>query len=308
MNGRIARLAQKPVLRKVASSSSAVSELVARYVAGHDVGELMPVLQSLTSKGLLVSVAYLGDRVSDLEQAAANERVYLDIVRRLGEDELVSGAELSLRFSRLGQRLGAEANQFALDSARRICRAANNAGVHVTVDMSDSASADAVLQNWGKLQQDFPATGITLQSALYRTHQDLHDLALPKHRIRICKGGYREDKKIAFRDPHEIDLAFVRDLRSLLGTQAEALIATHDPRMIAVAEELIRRTGRAPDSFEFQMLYGIRPWEQRRLADIGYRSRVLVPFGPGWYDYYTERLAERPAGLALFARSLIRKR
>ena len=99
-----------------------------------------------------------------------------------------------------------------------------------------------------------------------------------------------------------------RSLRTLMHSQAVPLVATHDPRLVAITEELIRRSGRRPGSYEFQMMYGIRPLEQRRLVDIGHPTRVYVPFGPGWYDYYVRRLAERPALAALFARSLVGKR
>lgn len=302
------RWAQRPRVKKAALTTSAARDLVARYVAGQEIHDLIPVLKSLIGKGLLVGVEYLGNRVDNLEESAANEQTYLTIVRRLESAGIASQAEISLRLSRLGQRLGAEGRQFALLAARRISRAASNAGVAVTLDMSGSELTTPTLDAWGELQQDIPATGITVQAALFRTHRDINDLALPGRRIRLCKGGFQESKQVAFTARHEIDLAFVRDLRALMNSQAEVLVASHDPRMISIAEELVRRSGRPPESYEFQMLYGIRPYEQRRLADIGHRSRVLVPFGPGWYDYYSQRLAERPANAALFARSLIGKR
>lgn len=308
MSDLVTRWAQRDRVREAAMSTSAARDLVARYVAGQDLDDLIPVLISLIDKGLLVSVGYLGDHVNTLEQAAANQDVYLTIVRRLSDEGISSSSELSLRLSRLGQRLGAEGRHFALGAARTICRAASNAGVLVTVDMGDYELVEPTLRAWEQLHQDIPAVGVTVQAALHRTQRDLSDLAMPGRRIRLCKGVFREPKQVAFRNRHEIDLAFVRDLRMLMNSQVIALVGSHDPRMISIAEELIRRTGRPPESYEFQMLHGVRPMEQRRLADVGYRSRVLVPFGPGWYDYYTQRLAERPANAALFARSLFGKR
>jgi hypothetical protein len=61
------------------------------------------------------------------------------------------------------------------------------------------------------------------------------------------------------------------------------MLATHDPRLIEITTSLALLTGRAPDSFEYQMLYGIRPAEQRRLAGTGRgrsacgAARVLLP-------------------------------
>jgi proline dehydrogenase len=80
------------------------------------------------------------------------------------------------------------------------------------------------------------------------------------------------------------------------------MIATHDPRLIAITRSF--GLPRAPDSFEYQMLYGVRPDEQRRLASAGARVRVYVPYGGDWYGYLVRRLAERPANLAFFLRSL----
>ena len=308
MSDLVTRWAQRNSIREAALATSAARDLVSRYVAGRDLDDLVPVLRSLIDKGLMVSVGYLGDHVDTLDQAAANQDVYLDIVQRLSDEGISASTELSLRLSRLGQRLGPPGSAFALQGARKVCRAASNAGVLVTVDMANHELVGPTLHAWEQLQQDIPSVGITVQAALYRSQRDLAELAMPSRRIRLCKGVFREPKQVAFRARHEIDLAFVRNLRVLMNSQAVVLVATHDPRMISIAEELIRRTGRPPESYEFQMMYGIRPMEQRRLADIGHRSRVLVPFGPGWYDYYTQRLAERPANAGLLARSLLGKR
>ncbi|MGH3325906.1 MAG: proline dehydrogenase family protein, partial [Streptomyces sp.] len=78
----------------------------------------------------------------------------------------------------------------------------------------------------------------------------------------------------------------------------------HDPRMVAITQELARRLGRKQDEFEFQMLYGIRETEQERLAAEGYGMRVYTPYGTDWYAYFMRRLAERPANLGFFLRSL----
>jgi len=80
------------------------------------------------------------------------------------------------------------------------------------------------------------------------------------------------------------------------------MIATHDPRLIAITGALGR--SRLPDTFEYQMLHGVRPEEQRRLAAGGARVRVYVPYGSDWYGYLVRRLAERPANLRFFLRSL----
>ena len=62
-------------------------------------------------------------------------------------------------------------------------------------------------------------------------------------------------------------------------------------------------TGATPDSYEYQMLYGIRPDEQKRIADRGHQMRVYIPYGEEWYGYLMRRMAERPANTMFFLRA-----
>lgn len=304
----LVRLARRAEVREAALNTPAARELWSRYVAGAEVADLLPVLELLIAKGLEVSIEYLGVTVTDQDAAQRNLQGYLELIDRLVAEGIAAGAELSVRPSWLGLELGGVGSSLAQDAARRITRRATNAGMLVTLDMSAAATVDSTLAIWRELQQDLPRTGITLQAALHRTPADLVELATPGTRIRLCKGAFREPRTDALRNRHEIDKAFVLAIRALMNSQAIPLIATHDPRLIAISEELISRSGRPPGSYEFQMLYGVRPFELRRLVDIGHVGRSYVPFGPGWYDYYLTRLAERPAIMALFIRSLLGKR
>jgi proline dehydrogenase len=83
------------------------------------------------------------------------------------------------------------------------------------------------------------------------------------------------------------------------------MVATHDPTLIRIASALATSHGRMPGSYEFQMLYGVRSEEQRRLAAAGETVRVYVPYGHEWYGYLMRRLAERPQNLTFFLRSLV---
>ncbi len=295
-------------VREAALATSAARDLIGRYVAGQDAAELLPVLHDLVDKGLLVSIEYLGVEVRHLADANRNEAEYLKLIDQLSAAGLASGAELSVRLGWLGLELGGLGQGHALASVRRVARAASNAGMLLMLDQTTEDLVERVLQIWRQLHQDWPTTGITIQANLHRSHRDMQEVAMPGNRVRLCKGAYSESRQVAFHSRHEVDLAFVRKLRTLVGSQATALVATHDPRLVSISEHLLRRTGRGPDSHEFQMLYGIRPLEQRRLADIGHPTRVYVPFGPGWWEYYIRRLADRPANVALFARSLLGKR
>ena len=168
--------------------------------------------------------------------------------------------------------------------------------------------ADSTLGILRELRKDFPETGAVLQAYLHRTEADCRDLAYEGSRVRLCKGAYNEPETVAFQDKHDVDKSYVRCLKVLLAGQGYPMIATHDPRMVEIASSLASRYGRAQGSYEFQMLYGIRPDEQQRLAEAGEKVRVYIPYGQEWYGYLMRRLAERPSNLAFFARSLISKK
>jgi proline dehydrogenase len=159
-----------------------------------------------------------------------------------------------------------------------------------------------------QLREDFPDVGAVLQSYLYRTEQDCKDLAYTGSRIRLCKGAYNEPESVAHQSRAQVALSYVRCLKALMAGDGYPMVATHDPTLIAIAGDLVRRHERSPDSFEYQMLFGIRPEEQQRLAAAGNRVRIYVPYGDEWYGYLMRRLAERPANVVFFARSLMSKR
>jgi proline dehydrogenase len=123
--------------------------------------------------------------------------------------------------------------------------------------------------------------------------------------VRLCKGAYEEPESVAYPDPQDVDLSYVRCLNVLMAGAGFPMLATHDPRLIAVADERARWHGRAKGSYEYQMLFGVRPAEQRRLVAAGETVRVYVPYGTEWYGYLMRRLAERPANVAFFLRALV---
>ena len=152
---------------------------------------------------------------------------------------------------------------------------------------------------------DFPDVGAVLQSQLRRTEGDCRELAGPGSRVRLCKGAYDEPESVAHRSAAEVDRSYVRCLKVLMAGDGLPMVATHDPRLVAIARHLAERSGRAIRDYELQMLYGVRPRAQAELAAEGQRMRVYLPYGTEWFGYFMHRLAERPANLAFFARSLV---
>jgi proline dehydrogenase len=281
--------------------------VVRRFVAGNAIEDAVLVTAELVDAGLAVSLDHLGEDTLDLHQATDTRDAYLKMLELLAAEGLTSGAEVSVKLSAVGQALPGDGEKVALENARAICAAAHAAGTTVTLDMEDHTTTDSTLGILRDLRADFPETGAVLQAYLQRTEADCRDLAYAGSRVRLCKGAYKEPESVAFQGKPDVDKAYVRALKVLMAGDGYPMVATHDPRLVAITEDLARRLGRAKDSFEFQMLYGIRPHEQERLAAQGQKMRVYVPYGDEWYGYLVRRMAERPANLAFFLRSVATK-
>jgi proline dehydrogenase len=216
--------------------------------------------------------------------------------------------EVSLKLSALGQALPRDGEKIAYENAHTICEKARDVGAWVTVDAEDHTTTDSTLSIVRDLRTDFDWLGTVLQAYLKRTHADCEEFAASGARIRLCKGAYDEPASVAFRDGDDVTDSYLRCLRVLMAGSGYPMIASHDPAIIEAVPALTREFNRGVDDFEYQMLYGIRDTEQRRLAEDGNHVRVYVPFGTQWYGYFVRRLAERPANLTFFLRALAERR
>jgi proline dehydrogenase len=293
-------------IRELVTVTPAARTVVDRYVAGESSEDAVTVARTLRSAGLLVTLDYLGEETSNAQRAAATVAQYVHLLGKLAAKGLSEdgAVEVSVKPTALGLLLD---ERVATEHLERIAVAAREAGTTVTVDAEDHATIDASLRMATALRSNWPSKrggviGSVVQAALRRTEADVRELAAPGVRVRLCKGAYAEPADQAFAAKHDVDRSFVRCLRILMAGRGYPMIATHDPRLIAITRAL--GLGRGPESFEHQMLYGVRPEEQLRLAAAGAQVRVYVPYGNDWYRYLVRRLAERPANLALFLRSL----
>jgi proline dehydrogenase len=288
-------------IRELVTVTPAARAVVDRYVAGESSEEAVTVARTLRSAGLLVTLDYLGEETSDAQRAAATAAQYVHLLGKLAAEGLTEdgAVEVSVKPTALGLLLN---EGVATEHLERIAIAAREAGTTVTVDAEDHRTTDASLRMATALRERFSSVGSVVQAALRRTESDVRELAAPGVRVRLCKGAYAEPAQEAFDAKHDVDRSFARCLRILMAGQGYPMIATHDPRLIAITRSL--GMGRPAASFEHQMLYGVRPEEQLRLAAAGAQVRVYVPYGNDWYRYLIRRLAERPANLALFLRSL----
>ena len=297
-------------VRRLITSAPLTRGVVARYVAGDATADAVRASRELLQRGLLVSLDYLGEDTTDPEQAAAVTAEYAGLLGQLAEAGLAGGgrAEVSVKPTAVGLGLAEHGEKTAAENIARICAAAQAAGTTVTVDMEDHAWVDQTLRIVAEIRPDHPDLGVVIQSSLRRSVADCAALAQAGSRVRLCKGAYDAPGEVAYTARHDVDRSYARALRVLMDGPGYPMIATHDPRLLRIAAAQAELGARSPDSYEFQMLYGVRPAEQRRLADAGARLRVYLPYGRDWYRYLVRRLAERPANVAFFARSLVSSR
>jgi len=290
-------------IRRVVTATPLARAIVARYVAGDTTGDAVRVARQLRGEGLLVTLDYLGEDATDGARAGAVVEEYIQLLGKLSAEGLTDGGavEISVKPTAAGLHLP-DGERTAAGNIARICAAARAAGTTVTIDAENHTAVDAAMRIAARLRGEFGDLGSVVQAALRRTEADCRALATAGTRVRLCKGAYGEPESEAYTARHDIDRSFARSLRILMEGPGFPMVATHDPRLIAITSALGLR--RAPGSFEYQMLHGIRPDEQRRLAGTGARVRVYTPYGSDWYSYLVRRLAERPANLAFFLRSL----
>jgi len=275
----------------------------ARFVAGESLDECVAVLRSLNDQGLYANTTLLGEDVTDADEAGAVVAEYEAILQRLHDEEL--RANLALKLTHLGLDLGEE---MAFENVRRLAVRAGELGNFIRIDMEYSGVVDATLDIYRRLREaGLDNVGTVLQSYLFRTEEDLEALLPLAPNLRLVKGAYLEPPEVAYPQKSDVDAAYVRLIERSLRGPGYTAIATHDEKLIEEAIAFTETEGIERDSFEFQMLYGVRPQLQLDLAGRGFKVLVATPFGPEWFPYLMRRLAERPANLGFFVQNALRR-
>ena len=270
-----------------------------RFVAGETMDACVVALRGLNDKGLYANTTLLGEAVRDETEARAVADEYVVLVDRLVAEGL--RANVALKLTHLGLELSEE---LAYDNLRRIVER----GSFIRIDMEQSAFVDATLRLYRRLRDDgFDNVGTVLQAYLYRTEQDLDDLLPLQPNLRLVKGAYLEPPDVAYPKKSDVDAAYVRLLETMLHAGGYTAIATHDEAIIEHAIRFADEHAVPKNTFEFQMLYGVRPQFQLDLAARGYKVLVATPYGPEWYPYLMRRLGERPANALFLLRNLTRR-
>jgi proline dehydrogenase len=301
-------LSDSPALRRVVTETQALRSLAERFVAGETLDEAMRVAATVNGAGMTVTLDYLGELVASREDALSATDMAIRTLERIASDAI--DGNVSLKPTQLGLEIDRD---FCLENIERILQRARELGngdteLFVRLDMEASAyTEDTVALVETLWERGYRNVGTAVQSYLKRALDDVRRLNELGSRVRLVKGAYNEPAEVAFTDKREVDRTFLEAMELLLREGTYPAIATHDEEIISRTRRYAFEHGIPRDSYEFQMLYGIRRDLQQRLLEEGYNVRVYIPFGQSWYPYLMRRMAERPANFFFVAGSVIRE-
>ena len=300
-------LSTNQTFRAFAERSSMGRKVSRRFVAGMTVEEAIAVAESLNAEGIEATLDSLGESVMQVSQAEESAAVYHRLLDAIAEKHL--RANVSVKLTQVGMDIGGHGAGPSL--AERIVAEmvehADQADTFVRIDMEGSDYTEATIAMTERLNARWPGrVGTVLQAYLFRTESDAKRLVSARIRIRLCKGAYKEPPEISFAEKSDTDKNYVKLMKYLATSGVFCGMATHDEAIIDEMRRFVAETGLDKQSFEFQMLYGIRRDLQRKLVSEGYGVRVYVPFGTEWYPYFMRRLAERPANVLFLAKNFFK--
>ena len=282
-------------------TSALARRLAARFVAGDTFADGLEAGRRINRENIAVTFDRLGESVTSLAEAEASRDEYLRVIEEISHHHV--DANVSIKLTQFGMDISETACRANVEQLVRRARDRNG---FVRIDMESSEYTERTLRMVNDLHAQYETVGTVIQAYLRRSEKDIETLCRQGIRVRLCKGAYLEPAEVAFQAKSDVDRNFVHLMRILLAAGTYPAIATHDEKIIQTAKDFASARSLSRDSFEFQMLYGIRRDLQRRLVAEGYRLRLYVPFGKAWYPYFMRRLAERPANVLFLARHLLR--
>ncbi len=297
-------LAENATVKNLLLANGMSKGFVKRFIAGETVGEAMAAARELQRKGVQSALDLLGENVTTEAGARTATEAYVGVLDAIERAKLAD-SYISVKLTALGLDIS---EGLAADNLTRILTAAREKqNAFVRVDMEGAACTQKTLDIVRAAHGTFGNVGTVLQSYLYRTDDDVRQLNADSIRVRLVKGAYAEPPTVAYPNKADVDAAYGRQMRELLLHGCRPAIATHDEAILHAAKRFVREHRLENDSFEFQMLLGIRRDLQEGLAAEGYHVRAYVPFGTTWYPYFMRRLAERPANIGFILKNLVRK-
>lgn len=279
--------------------------LASRFVAGETLASALPAVDDLNKKGLHVALDLLGEHIHDRGVAEDARDAYIDLVHTLA-DRTPSGLRnrISIKLSMMGQMIDEE---FCLDNLRQLLDVAAERDMFVRLDMEGSDLTQSTLDLFETVYPEYPDyVGPVLQAMLKRTDEDVDRMCELGASVRLCKGAYGEPASIAYQNMDVIRARYIDYAERLIEHASYSGIATHDDQIINAVKSYAAENDLSPETYEFQMLYGLRPETQEQMARDGYNMMVYVPYGTEWLPYFYRRLRERKENVFFILRNLFR--
>jgi proline dehydrogenase len=280
-----------------------VRRAVTRFMPGEDADDALTAAEGLRAKGIAAVVTHLGENLVHETEANTVAQHYLDLLDRIRERQL--DCQISVKLTQLGLDLS---EQLSAAHLAKIVLRAKDLGNFVWIDMESSDYVERTLSSYRRILSEHSNVGVCLQSYLYRTADDLEKLLPLAPSIRLVKGTYAEPKHIAYASKKSVDESFLNLAKQLLdaarSNHAQVGIGTHDEALLERIFQSASGQGIARDTYEIQMLYGIKREYQLRLAREGFRVRILISYGKFWFPWYMRRLAERPANVLFVLKNI----
>lgn len=305
-------LARSKHVKNFMQNSRATSFLRGKYVAGeHETHGVERALSLLQDHGVRSSLFYMGEYVDTVDLVELNVESKIKVAEALRDSAL--DIHVSVDPTQIGHHIDPALVE---DRAHRIAQTIKDAIGNKTVgvnclmfDMEDASLNDPTIGIHNQLQDEGFPVALTLQAYLYRTEGDLAAQIARGSRVRLVKGAFAAGAELAFQSTEEIKDNSRKLIEMMLSQTAKEagfypIIATHDTHLHDFAIAQARRNGWEPESYEFEMLLGVREDVAKRLSQKGERVRLYVPFGRDWWPHAARRLGENPANAALLVRSL----
>ncbi len=294
-------------MRQFVMNFAPARKMARRFVAGERLEEAVAVIKSLNAAGIKATLDHLGENVTSEEDAQRTVGEYQSILQTIADGGLQSS--ISVKPTHVGLDFGAD---FCYQQLKTIAETAASLGLVLEVDMEGSEYTQVTVDMFHRLLDDHSNLRLALQAYLYRTEDDLNGLIDRGSSVRLCKGAYDEPESVAWQRKDQVDAQYGHLIDLALSQRAQKngfypAFGTHDHELILKVERLVAEKNIGKETFEFQMLHGIRRDWQQRLARDGYNVRIYVPYGVQWYPYFMRRLAERPANLLFMARAFVGK-
>lgn len=260
-----------------------------RFIGGEHLDSCFGIAREINAKGHAVTIDFMGESTRDEGMARDAAAEFQRVVHEIGTHDIT--ASISLDLSHVGLAIDPE---LAFELTCSLADLAANANLEMMISAEGSERTDAVLAMYERVAGRFPNVGITLQTYLLRTAEDLQRVLPLTGRIRIVKGAFDEPPGIAMPRGDTLNERYVSLVEHVIANGRPISIATHDPVLL---DRVFSSVPAGTPGVEIEVLYGVQPERLEFMRKCGFPTRTYLPYGKEWFLYVAHRLAEYPPNM-----------